>query len=58
MTSDVNSLRDLVHVGEEHKHEMKRGITKKKKRKKSGGGKKTNRRGGCCRRKELSYVHG
>ncbi len=54
MTSDVNSLRDFIHVGAEHKQEIKR----EKKEKKFGGGKKTNREGGCCRRKELSCVHG
>lgn len=58
MTSDVNSLGDLIHVGEKHKQEIKRRITKKKKRKRSRGGKQTNRRGGCCKRKELSCVHG
>ncbi len=58
MTSNINSLRDLIHVGGEHTQEIKKGIAEKKKKKKSGGGKKPIGRGGCCRRKELSYVHG
>ncbi len=56
MTSNINSLGDLIHVGGEHKQEIKKRIAEKKK--KSRGRKKTNRRGGCYRRKELSCVHG
>jgi hypothetical protein len=40
MTSDLNSLGDLVHVRGKHKQEIKKGTTKKKKRKKLRGGKK------------------